>query len=83
MGFLGNVIHLIYNKNPPKISKQNQSKQIHAFSTDRMKTLNLFIEFIKTYDGIGNKAKLTNLAVKEFNLTKDRTVYYCNSFAFR
>lgn len=48
-----------------------------------MKTLNLFIEFIKSHDGIGNKAKLTGLAVNQFNLTKDRSAYYCNSFAVR
>lgn len=48
-----------------------------------MKTLNLFIDFIKSHDGIGNKAKLTGLAVSQFNLTKDRSAYYCNSFAVR
>lgn len=48
-----------------------------------MKTLNLFIDFIKSHDGIGNKAKLTDLAVNQFNLTKDRSAYYCNSFAVR
>jgi hypothetical protein len=48
-----------------------------------MKTLNLFIDFIKSHDGIGNKAKLTGLAVNQFNLTKDRSAYYCNSFAVR
>jgi hypothetical protein len=48
-----------------------------------MKTLNLFIEFIKSHDGIGNKAKLTGLSVNQFNLTKDRSAYYCNSFAVR
>lgn len=48
-----------------------------------MKPLNLFIEFIKSHDGISNKAKLTTLAAKQFNLIKDRSVYYCNSFAVR
>lgn len=48
-----------------------------------MKTLNQFIEFIKNNDGIGNKAKLASLAVDKFVLTKDRSAYYCNSFAVR
>lgn len=48
-----------------------------------MNTLNRFIEFIKSHDGIGNKAKLTALAIDNFNLTKDRSAYYCNSFAVR
>ena len=48
-----------------------------------MKTLNLFIDFIKSHDGIRNKAKLTGLAVNQFNLIKDRSAYYCNSFAVR
>ena len=48
-----------------------------------MKTLNNFIEFIKSHDGIGNKEKLTGLSVKQFDLTKDRSVYYCKSFTVR
>jgi hypothetical protein len=48
-----------------------------------MRTLNLFIDFIKSHDGIGNKAQLTELAVNQFNLTKDRSAYYCDSFAVR
>jgi hypothetical protein len=48
-----------------------------------MNTLNLFIEFIKSHDGIGNKVKLTHLAIDYFNLTQDRSAYYCNSFAVR
>lgn len=48
-----------------------------------MRTINSFIAFIKSQDGIGNKAKLTSLAVEQFGLTKDRFVYYCNSFAVR
>ena len=54
-----------------------------AFSTKIMNTLNNFIEFIKSQDGIGNKAKLTGLAVQKFGMIKDRSVYYCNSFAVR
>lgn len=48
-----------------------------------MKSLNHFVEFIKSHDGIGNKDKLTSLAVEKFNLIKDRSAYYCNSFAVR
>lgn len=48
-----------------------------------MQSLNKFIAFIKSQDGIGNKAKLISLAVEEFNLIKDRSAYYCNSFAVR
>ena len=48
-----------------------------------MKTLDRFIEFVKSQDGIGNKSKLANLAVEQLDLTKDRSVYYCNSFAVR
>jgi hypothetical protein len=48
-----------------------------------MGNLNHFIEFIKSLDGIGNKAKLKNLAACEFALIQDRSVYYCDSFAVR
>lgn len=54
-----------------------------AFSISIMKTLNSFIQFIKSQDRIRNKAKLTGLAVEQFGLTKDRSAYYCNSFAVR
>ncbi len=48
-----------------------------------MNTLSLFIDFVKSHDRIGNKAKLTGLSVQNFGLIKDRSVYYCNSFAVR
>jgi len=48
-----------------------------------MKSLNSFIEFVKSQDGIGNKAKLAELAFKRFELVRDRSAYYCNSFAVR
>ena len=48
-----------------------------------MYKVNEFISFIKSYDGIGNKVKLTRLSTIEFGLVKDRSVYYCDSFAVR
>jgi hypothetical protein len=48
-----------------------------------MKTVNSFIAFIKSQDGIGNKARLTSLAADKFGLIKDRSAYYCDSFAVR
>ena len=45
--------------------------------------LNEFITFIEQNDGIADKAKLTALVQKRFSLTKDRSVFYCNSFAVR
>jgi hypothetical protein len=48
-----------------------------------MNELKSFIEFIKSHDGIGNKAKLTTLAAGQYGLIKDRSAYYCNSFAVR
>lgn len=40
-------------------------------------------EFIKKYDGIGDKNKLTDLVQKEFSLIQDRKVFYCEDFAIR
>lgn len=48
-----------------------------------MRAVNSFITFIKSKDGIGNKAKLASLAVEQFGLIKDRSAYYCKSFAVR
>lgn len=48
-----------------------------------MNNLQNFIDFIQSYDGIGNKSKLTDLAVAKFGLVKDRSAFYCNSFAVR
>ncbi|NCX94910.1 MAG: hypothetical protein EBX41_00625 [Chitinophagia bacterium] len=48
-----------------------------------MYSLNDFIEFIKIHDKIPNKNRLINLCAEEFKLVKDRSVYYCNSFAVR
>jgi hypothetical protein len=48
-----------------------------------MKSLNQFIEFVKSNDGIGNKVKLTAQAINEFALIQDRSAFYCDSFAVR
>lgn len=48
-----------------------------------MKLVIEFVEFIAKHDKIGNKGKLINLASEYFGFTKDRTVYYCDSFAVR
>lgn len=41
------------------------------------------IQFIKEKDGINDKAKLATLVASRFSMTKDRSVYYNNSFAIR
>jgi N-acetylglucosamine kinase-like BadF-type ATPase len=41
------------------------------------------VDFIRSKDGIGNKAELINAVQKEFALTKDRSVYYSEHFAIR
>lgn len=38
---------------------------------------------IRNYDGINNKARLTRIVSDAFQLTKDRSVYYCPNFAIR
>ncbi|MCP5062599.1 MAG: hypothetical protein GY936_09065 [Ignavibacteriae bacterium] len=48
-----------------------------------MKTLQDFINFIISNDGIGNKQSLISKVKNQFDLTKDRTIYYCDSFAVR
>ena len=42
-----------------------------------------FIGFLSQHDGINDKAKLAQLAFCRFQLTKDRSVYYCKHFAVR
>jgi hypothetical protein len=46
-------------------------------------SLDSFIAFVRKHDGINDKAKLATLAVSAFQLTKDRSVYYCVDFAVR
>ena len=41
------------------------------------------IELISKNDGINDKNKLLKIIVNNFNLVKDRSVYYCDSFAIR
>ena len=41
------------------------------------------IAFLRKNDGINDKAKLAKLVSDNFHLTKDRSVYYCKSFAVR
>jgi len=41
------------------------------------------IESIGREDGINDKAELTSIIQKEFGLTRDRSVYYCDAFAIR
>ena len=48
-----------------------------------MKKLSEFIKFISDNDGIGNKQSLIFKANDKFDLIKDRTIYYCDSFAVR
>jgi len=42
-----------------------------------------FIKFISDNDGIGNKQSLIQKVTANFNLIKDRTLYYCDEFAVR
>lgn len=41
------------------------------------------IQFLQANDGINNKAKLTSLVTSNFQLTQDRSVFYCADFAIR
>lgn len=48
-----------------------------------MKEVGRLIEFIMSLDGTGNKDAVKQKVVQEFKLVKDRSVYYCDSFAIR
>lgn len=48
-----------------------------------MTKLREFIKFVSNNDGIGNKQSLIQQANAHFNLIRDRTIYYCDSFAVR
>ena len=41
------------------------------------------IDFLRQHDGINDKTKLAKLVLDNFNLTKDRSVYYCKDFVVR
>lgn len=45
-------------------------------------SLNAIIDFLQNNAGI-DKANLAKLTMSKFNLTKDRSVYYCDDFALR
>ena len=46
-------------------------------------TLNQLIAFLDSKNGINDKSSLAALVVDEFQLVKDRSVFYCESFAIR
>lgn len=41
------------------------------------------IERIQSLSGVADKTKISDSIVREFSLTKDRSVYYCSDFAIR
>lgn len=43
----------------------------------------LLISFLRKHDGINDKTKLSKIVSDNFNLTKDRSVFYCQEFAIR
>lgn len=45
--------------------------------------LDKVVAFVAAHDGINDKAKLRDLLVTEFGLTRDRSVFYCADFAIR
>lgn len=47
------------------------------------KMLDALIYCIKREQGIGDKVKLAALVQRQFGLTKDRSIYYCDWFAIR
>lgn len=48
-----------------------------------MSKLTDLLEAIALYHGINDKAKLSDIIVGQFGLTKDRSVFYCEAFAIR
>jgi hypothetical protein len=48
-----------------------------------MNKLHDLLDFLANHDGINDKTKLANLVAKEFCLTQDRSVYYCDEFGIR
>lgn len=48
-----------------------------------MKEVNRLIEFITSLDGTGNKDAVKKKVVQQFKLVRDRSVFYCDSFAIR
>lgn len=58
-------------------------KLIPSWGYSMNSTVEQLIAFLRTHDGINDKAKLAKLAADSFQLTKDRSVYYCQNFAIR
>jgi hypothetical protein len=48
-----------------------------------METISAFVQFVAHHNGIGNKAKLTELAMHKFGLAKERSVYCHKDFSVR
>lgn len=48
-----------------------------------MREVNRLIEFITSLDGTGNKDAVKQKVLHQFKLVRDRSVFYCNSFAIR
>jgi len=48
-----------------------------------MKEVNKLVKFISSLDGLGNKDNVKSEVVERFNLVRDRSVFYCDSFAIR
>jgi hypothetical protein len=46
-------------------------------------TVEQLITFLRLHDKINDKAQLAKLATDRFQLTRDRSVYYCQNFAIR
>jgi hypothetical protein len=46
-------------------------------------TLKTLLDLIAANNGINNKARLSRIVSVAFQLTKDRSVYYCSDFAIR
>ncbi len=47
------------------------------------KVINALVDFVSNYNGIADKAQLALLVKNAFDLTKDRSVFYCEWFAIR
>lgn len=47
------------------------------------KAIQELVDVIQSNDGIADKSKLAKIVKEQFDLTKDRSVYYCDDFAIR
>jgi len=56
---------------------------LQRWATSMNEALDKMLELIKANDGINDKARLARIVTDEFQLTKDRSVYYCDDFALR